>query len=88
MDGMYAVALSISESTMGPSASASLHFKDDREKVVITMGWAELPATVCEESPGAWMVAVLSALIENFDDHEVTEASSQRGEVEGQAARG
>jgi hypothetical protein len=72
MEPIYAMSLSAGESTLGVSMSAHLCVRDDSRLTSVTMTWpVESIKTKGMEAP-AWLYRVLSHLVENFDNHDIT----------------
>lgn len=75
MNPIYAVALSITECGEGPTPVAHLSYQDDDRKYMLRVAWDQLPARNAGGDAGQWLYSVLLRLVENFDAHEITEAS-------------
>lgn len=74
MDDIYAVCLSVSQSVDGPRASAFLNCRTGDRSSSLHIEWDKMPKLNPGGDPGAWLYAVLGRLVEDFDDHVVTEA--------------
>lgn len=74
MTDIYAVAISASQSIDRPKARAELLHSNGGRKTVLTLEW-ELPHGInADGQPGEWLYAVLSRLVQDFDDHQVVRA--------------
>lgn len=73
MGPIFAMSVTATQSSGGLRASAHLSLRQDDRRMSVTVRWPDGPsATVGQEAP-QWLYSVLCHLVENFDDHEVTE---------------
>lgn len=78
MGDIYAVAVSVSQSIDGPTARANLLHSNDGRKTTLNLEW-KLPHPInADGQPGEWLYAVLSRIVQDFDDHEVVSAEYDR----------
>lgn len=78
MGDIYAVAVSASQSIDGPSARAELLHSNGGRKTVLTLEWKLPHAINADGQPGEWLYAVLSRIVQDFDDHQVVRAEYDR----------
>lgn len=78
MADIYAVCISVSQSVEGPRATAHLSVKTDDRSAQLRIEWPELKNLNAGGDPAAWLYAVLGFMVEDFDNHIVTQA-----EIEG-----
>jgi len=73
MEPIFAMSVTASQSSAGLNASAHLSLREEGRRMSVTIRWPEAgPATIGQEAP-QWLYSVLCHLVENFDDHQVTE---------------
>lgn len=79
MSDIYAVCLSVSQSIDAPRATAHLTVTVDGRHTNLRVEWG-LPHPInADGNASEWLYAVLSRLVQDFDDHIVT-----RAEVDGE----
>jgi len=71
MEPIYAMCLSASESRFGLNGSVHLSVKDGSRVSNVTLRWPDKHLRTEGMEAPAWLYAVLSHLVENFDDHDV-----------------
>jgi len=75
MTHIYAASLSISQGSGVPQVHANLLVSEEGHKSVIKLGW-DLPTPVnAEGNAGEWLYAVLSRVVQDYDEHTVKSVS-------------
>ena len=90
MNGIYAVALTITQGASGPTPSAHLSYSEDDRKYMLHLQWPEMPKRQAAGDAGQWLYSVLLRLVEDFDEHtilsaEVNGVSEMREDADAQA---
>lgn len=74
MPRIYAASLSMSQGSGVPQVNATLLLSEDGRQTTVNLGW-RLPTPVNDSvSPGEWLYAVLSRVVQDYDDHTVFSA--------------
>ena len=74
MKPIYSVALSLSQGASAPRAEAVLGYLDDTIRRTLHLSW-DLPHAVnADGDEGEWLYAVLSRIVQDYDDHNVNKA--------------
>lgn len=72
MGRIYAASLTASQGSGVPSVRMHLITTQDGDQAAVTLEW-ELPTPINpSDNPGEWAYALLSRLVQDFDDHVVT----------------
>lgn len=78
MPRIYAAALSMSQGDGVPTVHANLLVSEDGRKTSLSLGW-DLPTPInAGGNVGEWLYAVLSRLVQDFDEHSVERAGYDR----------
>lgn len=88
MEPIYAVALSMTQGVDGPTPVAHLSYSEGDRKYMLRLQWPEMPKRQAEGDAGLWLYSVLLRLVEDFDEHTITEAKVDGVEEMKEAARG
>jgi hypothetical protein len=68
---IFAVSLSASQSAGPPEVTATLVYAEDQARSRVSLRW-QLPTRINPGSnAGEWLYAVLSRLVQDYDDHTV-----------------
>lgn len=75
MEPIYAVSLSASQSAGPPSVTAALVYSEGPARSTVRLEW-ELPTRINPAgNAGEWLYAVLSRLVQDYDDHTIQRVS-------------
>lgn len=86
MTMIYSVAISASQSCDPPSVTASLGLADDDRKAMLHLRW-ELPTRInADGNAGEWLYAVLSRLVQDYDEHTITSVEYERTQPKGETS--
>lgn len=77
MNDIYAVAVSVSQSGAHITATATASHRQEDTRTSVSLAWTGLPALNADGDVGTWLYGVLSQMVYNFDDHDVTEADTE-----------
>lgn len=83
MIDIYSVSLVASQSVDGPYVRAQLGLSQDHRTTKIALEW-QLPTRInADGNAGEWLYAVLSRLVQDYDEHMVTSAEYAKVAPEG-----
>lgn len=72
MERIYAASMTASQGAGAPTVRMHLVTSQDGDEAVVTLEW-ELPTPInAGDNAGEWAYALLSRLVQDFDDHVVT----------------
>lgn len=78
MARIYAASLSMSQGDGVPQVHANLLVSQDGAKTSVALGW-DLPTPInADGNAGEWLYAVLSRLVQDYDDHTVKSVAFER----------
>jgi len=86
MVDIYSVSLVASQSIDGPYVRAVLGLSEDGKNTRINLEW-QLPTRInAAGNAGEWLYAVLSRVVQDYDEHVVTSAEYEKVAPEGKNA--
>ena len=75
MQPILSVALTATQGRGTPTVTATLGYHEEQVRSHVNLRW-ELPTRINSDgNPGEWLYAVLSRLVQDFDDHVVDTVS-------------
>ena len=84
MVDIYSACISVSQSVDAPRVTASLGLATDDRKSMIHLEWT-LPTRInADGNAGEWLYAVLSRVVQDYDEHVVTSAEFENVKPEGE----
>ena len=83
MQPIFAVAIAASQGSDTPVVTATLTYAEEHARSAVNLRW-ELPTRInAPGQAGEWLYAVLSRLVQDFDDHTVERVTYETdGEVQ------
>lgn len=80
MRPIYSVALTVTQGEGTPTATATLGYHEETQRSHISLSW-DLPCSInAGGNPGEWLYAVLSRLVQDFDDHTIERVAFETDE--------
>lgn len=77
MASIYAASLTLSQGSGVPHASATVLYSEGGRQTTVTLEWP-LPTPVnADGNAGEWLYAMLSRVVQDFDEHDITGAASK-----------
>ena len=74
MSRIYAASLSLSQGAGIPQVSATLLVSEEGRQTTVNLGW-DFPHPINPgDNPGEWLYAMLSRLVQDYDEHAVLAA--------------
>ena len=84
MVDIYSACISVSQSVDAPRVTASLGLATDDRKSMIHLEWT-LPTRInADGNAGEWLYAVLSRLVQDYDEHTITSVEYERNKPKGE----
>lgn len=71
MKPIYAVCITASQGIDRPTVSALLRYTDEELSKTVELSW-DIPHGInAPDQPGEWLLALLSRVVQDYDDHHI-----------------